>query len=202
MSTSQVDQVAAAINSLTLSDNSRDAVAAYLAGRAGGAGGGGSRGDDTSDCTSESDETAASIGGLLALWQALCLEFGLVQDPDNPELHPDLPSLPTTKTQARKLLNTRAHVNICDYFTERATLTSTPWGCLAHLVHPTAAALAQELRMWAKREGRRRYRIRRRLRLRGMNDEEIAEAVRGASKMFPRELAKCEGLNPLLRVVF
>jgi hypothetical protein len=129
-------------------------------------------------------------------------QFGLVQDPASPTAHPHLPPLPPSKTKARHLLNTRAHVNISDYLVARATTPNPPWGHFAHLVFASAGALAASIRAAAKREKRRRYRVRKRLRARGANEAEILRVIASGSKVFPRELAKDEGLSPLLREVF
>ncbi|GMK56315.1 hypothetical protein CspeluHIS016_0301550 [Cutaneotrichosporon spelunceum] len=145
-----------------------------------------------------------SDDGLLKLWQALCLEFGLAQNHDDPTTNPNLPPLPLSKTKARELLSTRAHVNIVDYLNARAALniSPVPWGAFKHLVHPSRGALVAYIRKSSKRESRRRQHLCRRLRGRGMNKEEIEEVILSGSKMFPRELAKSEGLQPLLCQVF
>ncbi|BEJ13288.1 hypothetical protein CspHIS471_0304620 [Cutaneotrichosporon sp. HIS471] len=176
-----IDVVSAALTRLRLKDdNEGDAVLGYLA------------------------ETDDSEDGLLKLWQALCLEFGLVQNPDDPAVDPKLPPLPLSKTKAKELLKTRAHVSIVDYLIARDTLkiTCVPWGHFADLLHPSAGALATYIRKSAKSENRRRYRVRRRMRRRGASEEKITEVVISGSKIFPRELAKSEGLQPLLREVF
>ncbi|KAK4686450.1 hypothetical protein P7C73_g3671, partial [Tremellales sp. Uapishka_1] len=112
----------------------------------------------------------------LRLWQALCVELGLVEIEDDlaspvtpssrsrPRTRgprstsrsptptsssrastprPRLPPLPTSLTQARKLLHEQGHVNLVDYFEAREHRVAGEGdpATFRHLLHPSASAM-------------------------------------------------------------
>ncbi|KIR53728.1 hypothetical protein I315_03852 [Cryptococcus gattii Ru294] len=116
----------------------------------------------------------------LRLWQALCIEFGLVTLEG--EGLPDLPvvstpnnslsdgvvlTLPKTLNQAKSILKTHAHVNLIDYLEARGIGAPEYVGAYKGLLHSSESAL-------------RKYTLKQR-------------------KFAPKDLAKAEWLNPLMR---
>ena len=91
----------------------------------------------------------------------------------------NLPPLPTSLSQAKHLLATKAHVNLKDYVAARNTaknnaskenVPKTPAKNFAHLVHPSQSALI-------------RY-------------------TRKTGKIFPKNKAKNEWLQPMLKEIY
>ncbi|KAL1409519.1 hypothetical protein Q8F55_003502 [Vanrija albida] len=99
----------------------------------------------------------------LRLWQALCIELGLVDLEElEPMPLPDLPSsapvapppprrpLPTSLTQARLLLNNHGHVNLVEYLDARSDPARAEIadrsGKYADLVYPSASAMIRDAR--------------------------------------------------------
>ncbi|WOO79521.1 uncharacterized protein LOC62_02G003043 [Vanrija pseudolonga] len=96
----------------------------------------------------------------LRLWQALCIELGLVDIDEEPMALPDLPSsappappaprtpLPTSLTQARLLLKKHGHVNLVDYIAARSDPARAEIadraGKYADLMHPSASAMIRD----------------------------------------------------------
>lgn len=125
-----------------------------------------SRGDAKSSIDSfltDSDNFMLFKANKLRLWQALCIELGLValRHPDaapeadtassteNPttDEHPDqLPPVPQTLNQARNILKTHAHINLVDYLEERRTHPAAGAGSYRHLVYASAAEMMKSAR--------------------------------------------------------